>query len=288
MFEGFDTLNAASGVGSLASAMMGAYEKAQARKAAARQAAMEEEMYSAKLAREQGEAAKAQWESSPSLGVTDAALKLPTAGLPEAGQIGPSAPKAVPNKLALEYLDKAMQRQAQGAEKRLDFKAKPSDLMSIKKDFDNVSNSYVLSRDGWNKVQQAASNPSPVGDIGLIFGYMKTIDPTSTVREGEFATASNAGGVPERITNLYNRVKNGERLTQEQRQDFAEQAYRAYKTYENSYKLVKQQTEGIARYSGIDPKLVVTPYEQTAEPPLLPAGQQAQPDPLDRFMLPRR
>ena len=49
---------------------------------------------------------------------------------------------------------------------------------------------------------------------------MKMLDPTSVVREGEFATAQNATGVPERIRNSFNKAMSGERLGQKQRTKF--------------------------------------------------------------------
>ena len=53
---------------------------------------------------------------------------------------------------------------------------------------------------------------------------MKILDPGSVVREGEFATAQNTGSVPESVSALYNRVLNGQRLTDTQRADFLNQA----------------------------------------------------------------
>jgi hypothetical protein len=53
---------------------------------------------------------------------------------------------------------------------------------------------------------------------------MKVLDPGSTVREGEFANAQNAAGVPDRIRNLFNNWSKGQRLDENQRQDFITQA----------------------------------------------------------------
>ena len=58
----------------------------------------------------------------------------------------------------------------------------------------------------------------------MIFTYMKVLDPTSVVREGEQATAQNAAGIPERTRNLYNKLMTGERLTKSQRADFVKSA----------------------------------------------------------------
>ena len=78
------------------------------------------------------------------------------------------------------------------------------------------------TREAYRRVE--ASKDNAVGDLSLIFGYMRMLDPETGVREGEFANAENAAGVPERITNLYNKVVRGERLTANQRKSFIEQA----------------------------------------------------------------
>ena len=72
-----------------------------------------------------------------------------------------------------------------------------------------------------NAFENLKSTPqSAAGDISFIYQYMKMLDPGSVVREGEFATAQNAAGVPERISNMYNRALKGTRLSPAQRQEF--------------------------------------------------------------------
>lgn len=68
-----------------------------------------------------------------------------------------------------------------------------------------------------------AVDETAAGDVALIFSFMKINDPGSTVREGEFATAENSAGVPERIKAQYNKILEGERLTPNQRADFLKQ-----------------------------------------------------------------
>jgi hypothetical protein len=74
-------------------------------------------------------------------------------------------------------------------------------------------------------ILSATEDPSPAGDMSLIFNFMKLLDPGSTVREGEYATAQNTGSVPQRVRALYNSVVDGTKLTGEQRQDFLNQAH---------------------------------------------------------------
>ena len=57
-------------------------------------------------------------------------------------------------------------------------------------------------------------------DVAMIFAFMKSLDPTSVVRESEYATAANAGvGVPEKIWKAYNRALNGEILLPQLRRE---------------------------------------------------------------------
>jgi hypothetical protein len=79
----------------------------------------------------------------------------------------------------------------------------------------------------YRKMQSLSENPSPAGDIALVFSFMKLIDPGSTVREGEQAQARNAAGVPDQVRNQYNRLLSGESLTADQRKDFSAQGLRA-------------------------------------------------------------
>ena len=116
----------------------------------------------------------------------------------------------------------------------------------------------------FNKVQKAAEEPSAAGDLSLIFNYMKMLDPGSVVREGEFANAQNAAGVPTRVQNLYNRVISGERLSGMQRGDFMKQAGKVYSAQKAVQDRVDKSFMDLAQKRGIDPKDVF--LEFGAEP----------------------
>jgi hypothetical protein len=124
-----------------------------------------------------------------------------------------------------------------GAEKIFDQSLKLSDR------FVKSAGEFVKSRDSFARVQASAEDPSAAGDMALIFNFMKVLDPGSTVREGEFATAQNAAGMPERIRAQYNRVIDGERLTTKTRNDFVSRAGKLFDTQ------VKNHDKRIAEYS---------------------------------------
>jgi len=59
-----------------------------------------------------------------------------------------------------------------------------------------VYKNYTAVRGSFERIQSGAARNTGAGDLGIIYGYMKMLDPGSVVREGEFATAENASGVP--------------------------------------------------------------------------------------------
>lgn len=110
---------------------------------------------------------------------------------------------------------------------------------NLRGEFDDKTKSFVVTRDAVSKIDKAFSNPSPAGDMSGIFSYMKVLDPGSTVREGEYANAQNAGSVPNSIWAQYNKAVAGELLTPTQREDFRNQAFNLYDSalaqYNNEY-----------------------------------------------------
>lgn len=131
---------------------------------------------------------------------------------------------------------------------------------------------YDAARADFAKMEQAAKNPSAGGDLALVFSFMKVLDPGSTVREGEFANAQNAAGVPDRIRNEFNRVTSGERLSPEQRADFLRQA----KSFADAYKADAEKERafyrGLAERSGFSPIDVVGEDEAPPAPSAAPTA----------------
>ena len=117
-------------------------------------------------------------------------------------------------------------------------------------DFRDVNSAY-------GRVLEAAQNPSAAGDVALIFAYMKMLDPGSVVREGEFATAEQAQGVPSQIVNLYNRAISGERLPDTVRMDFLSQARNLYQNASAQHGKTEDEFRRIAQSDGLNPDSVI-------------------------------
>lgn len=102
-------------------------------------------------------------------------------------------------------------------------------FQQIYKDNATVKN-YNTAQEQINKVLAGAEQDSAAGDVSLIFTFMKVLDPTSVVREGEQATAANAAGIPSRVRNAFNKALTGEKLSEEQRKDFVKTAIKLFRS----------------------------------------------------------
>ena len=88
-------------------------------------------------------------------------------------------------------------------------------------------------------------------DVATIFAFMKSLDPTSVVRESEYATAANAGvGVPEKIWKAYNRALNGEILLPQLRREIIRAARDSLLAKEPNLKRIRDSyiTRGVKIY----------------------------------------
>lgn len=147
---------------------------------------------------------------------------------------------------------------------------RPEAERNIRKEYNDQTKVYQDVKAAYGRVK--VSEDSAVGDLSLIFGYMKMLDPGSVVREGEFATAQNAAGVPERITNLYNRVISGERLNAGQRKSFKGQADKLFKSAAEQEKVVRDGLSRIAKGYGLNEQNIF--YTDKEAPPSGTPGQR--------------
>jgi len=154
---------------------------------------------------------------------------------------------------------------------------------SARKEFTGLPQvkSFADQTSAYGRVIKSAEDPSPAGDLALIFNYMKVLDPGSVVREGEFATAQNAGSIDERTRGIYNRIVSGERLSESQRADFADRATRLYSGAEDQYRSIAGQYADFATAAGLPPEQIIPDFGFAGDlykkplaltPPPAPAG----------------
>ena len=137
---------------------------------------------------------------------------------------------------------------------------------------------YTGIAQAFNKISAAAKDPSAAGDLSLIFGYMKILDPASVVREGEFATAQNAAGIPTQVSNMYNKVISGERLSETQRADFINQARNLVKSQKGQLDNFNSVYKDIATNYKLDPeKIIIDPFKGIDfDAPIVPAKEKTE------------
>jgi hypothetical protein len=149
-----------------------------------------------------------------------------------------------------------------------------SEVLRVRNDVTRNSAEFLAAQTGFDKVLAAAGSDTPAGDMSLIFGFMKVLDPGSIVREGEFANVQNSAGVPEQIRGVYNRVLRGERLTPEQRQDFTYQARQQFEPMIERQQRLVRDAEAFAKRNKLPFEDIVPEYVM----PLLPAPMSPPPE----------
>jgi hypothetical protein len=134
------------------------------------------------------------------------------------------------------------------------------DITKLGNSFRAETRDQAAVASAFGRVQESGTDPSAAGDIALIFSFMKMVDPGSVVREGEFATAQNAGGIPDRTRALYNRLLNGERLSTPQRTDFVNRARRLAEASRRELRHIMDKFSQRALRTGVDPSDIVIDY----------------------------
>jgi len=120
------------------------------------------------------------------------------------------------------------------------------------------SNFGVFAAPGVDK-KKILDDSQAISDIALIFSFFKTVDPASTVREGEFATIENAGGIDTRFRNMYTRLLEGGRLNKAQRSQIVRIAQNKAKTAQKEIDRQSKRFKFSAKKLNIDPDLVIIP-----------------------------
>ena len=101
------------------------------------------------------------------------------------------------------------------------------------------------------RIMASAEDSTGAGDMALIFNFMKLLDPGSTVREGEYATARDTGNVSQRVRAIYNKMVMGTTLTPEQRADFVDRSVRLYRSAETQFGKIREQYTELAKQQGL-------------------------------------
>jgi hypothetical protein len=136
---------------------------------------------------------------------------------------------------------------------------------------DNFERAYKPIADQEFSFQRLnASQDNAAGDLALIFNYMKLLDPGSAVKETEFANAQNAAGVDEKVRNLWNNLRSGERLNAAQRKEFRSQAADLFKPYKEKGDKLRARYTNEAKRLGLEPSAIFLSAPEEEQPQAAP------------------
>lgn len=138
----------------------------------------------------------------------------------------------------------------------------PEKLKSVNILADDLRNNQkyrnmVDIENGYLNVKSGIDGNNAQGDLALIYGFNKMLDPNSVVREGEFATTEEAQGLVKRLLNWPGKIMTGNRLLPEVRQAFLKQANNLYNQKANDFNnSVGKNFKDRATAYGVDPVLI--------------------------------
>jgi hypothetical protein len=132
----------------------------------------------------------------------------------------------------------------------------------LRDDYVARSKDFITLRDFKDRIDSAPTTGA--GDIALVFSYMKVLDPTSTVREGEYATANNAAGVPDAIRGMWNKLVGGGNLSSDARTQIKSSANTIWTKAAERHSNLTNQFAAIAKRRGINPNNVIIDFNPSA------------------------
>lgn len=140
------------------------------------------------------------------------------------------------------------------------------ELVKSVESYENVKGAYDNIKD-FSKQRTGAS------DMGMVYSYIKLLDPTSTVGPGEKTTAENSGGIPENIRGQINHWLGKGSLSDTQRKNLIAGAKTLYGTKAKSYKQKTNQIKDLAERYKVNPANVVLNEAEEIEESVQPSVQ---------------
>ena len=137
----------------------------------------------------------------------------------------------------------------------------------IRKEWQGRSKMYSELQGTFNTLQASASSANGPGDIALITGFMKMLDPGSVVRETEFATARDTAGLFTQLQNRLEKAQNGQLLSPKQRQEYVALSQKYLDSAQKKANQEKKDLGIVVKNYRLNPENVFG-AEQAPPPPL--------------------
>ena len=123
----------------------------------------------------------------------------------------------------------------------------------LRTEYNKRTSDMTAGRVNYEKMFASAQIKEGLGDVALITSFMKMLDPGSVVRESEFATARDTGGLFTSLKNLLTKVQGGQFLTDAQRKTFVNLAKQYLDAAEKDGANTRRSMEGIVNRLGLNP-----------------------------------
>jgi len=117
--------------------------------------------------------------------------------------------------------------------------------------YQKLRSTYQKIDAAYNKAYDPDIENPQVADVSMIFNYMKMLDPGSTVREGEYATAKNTAGIEQGLRNSYNAAWGGGFLSDGQRADFRDLAWDLINAEASNVQKINENFTALGKRFGI-------------------------------------
>jgi hypothetical protein len=169
----------------------------------------------AQLAVAQAQKAQVEAKFAEQITLEDLKKKAADLGLTKA-QTGSAL--AQTKKLGVETSKAALELEALKASGGLDPAKSFEQEEKLRKEFQGRTKVYGELGTTYQNMKSSADAKTGPGDIALITGFMKMLDPGSVVRETEFATARDTAGLYERLQNQAQKLQSGQLFTLDSKQ----------------------------------------------------------------------
>jgi hypothetical protein len=163
-------------------------------------------------------------------------------------------------------LDAAIRVDEKASEEGLTLQQKVAEEARLRGEYAKRTEDLSAAERNFLIIEKSGADMSGAGDIALVTSFMKMLDPGSVVRETEFATAANAGGLLNRLTSLATKVEKGAFLSPEQRADFTRLAKEYLSAAQTQEGQVQASYQQIVDNYGLDPVNVFGARAATAAP----------------------
>lgn len=165
--------------------------------------------------------------------------------------------------------------------------------MVFQNDYRAATKDSYQRAQAYESMMQAAADPSAKGDLTMVYSFIKALDPTSVVREGEIALVEGNRSIPDKVKGYAQKLATGQGLLPNERQDLINQARTLTMTdYKRSRNDIKAYRDNAKRLQ-LDPEVYAPdPYANfdvmgvnagKPAPSILNVPQPKRPDPLGLF-----